>query len=157
MSFKLPKNAGSFFRNLLAGGNNISRFETQFDAYYFCVMAGLNARQLGDLNDVGEEFYRDYAQSFQPYADLIAGLLIDAELCRMRIDADDRSGIETVITGLLDPQSATRLSLEGHRLLDRYAAAGLTIVSEAFPTPPGSLEEFFVFYRLLWARGSMRP
>jgi len=151
MSFRLHKQAPSFFRSLLPGGAGI-RFDTQFDIYYYCLMCGLDRRQLGAESDVGEEFVRDYVQAFQPYAELIAGLLVDAELIRIDIKLDDVKGVEKKMIELLEPASATRLSSIGLWMLNRYAAGGFNVVSDAFAVPPQSLEDFFVTYHLLWAK-----
>lgn len=156
MSFRLHKQAHSFFRNLLPGGTGI-RFDTQFDIYYYCLMCGLDRRQLGAESDVGEEFVRDYVQGFQPHAELIAGLLVDAELVRIDIKLDDVKDVEKKMIELLEPASATRLSSVGHGLLNRYAAGGFNIVSDAFAAPPQSLEDFFVTYQSLWSRPDNSP
>ncbi|QEE24968.1 hypothetical protein CS053_11025 [Rhodanobacter glycinis] len=151
MSFKLPKPAGAFFRLLLQSGS--SGFETMFDAYYFCLMVGLDARTVGTEDEVGEEFVRDYVQSFQPYSDLIAGLLIDAELDRARIDPSDRGGVEKKIVELLNPNSATKLSDVGHALLNRYSAGGFNLLRDDFVSPPQVLEDFLITYHRRWSTG----
>ena len=153
MSFKLPKPAGGFFRLLLQSGS--SGFETMFDAYYFCLMVGLDARTVGSEDEVGEEFVRDYVQSFQPYSDLIAGLLIDAELGRAHIDPSDRSGVEKKIVELLDPNSATKLSAMGHVLLNRYAAGGFSVLRDDFASAPQSLEDFLITYHRRWGTSAI--
>ncbi len=151
MSFRLHKQAPSFFRNLLPSGTG-PRFDTQFDIYDHCLMCGLDRRRLGAESDVGEEFNRDYVQAFQPHAELIAGLLVDAELVRINIELDDMKGVERKMIELLEPASATRLSAIGLGLLNRYAAGGFNVISDAFATPPQSLEDFFVTYQSLWPR-----
>lgn len=148
MSFRLPMGAGSFFRHLLSSGN--SKFDTMFDAYYFCVMVGLDARTIGAEEDVGDEFIRDYVQSFQPYADLIAGLLIDAEIDRARIEPSDSSSVEKKVVELLDPNSATKLSVTGHALINRYAVGGYNALRDDFATPPQSVEDFLITYHRRW-------
>lgn len=148
MSFKLHKNAPQFFRNLLSGSG--LKFDTQFDVYYHCLMCGLHRRQLGTETDVGDEFVRDYVQGFAPHAELIAGLLVDAELSRICIELDDVKSVEKKMIELLEPASATRLSSTGLGLLNLYAAGGFDIVSDAFTSPPQSLEDFFITYQSLW-------
>ena len=96
MSFRLHKHAPSFFRNVLPGGSG-NRFDTQFDAYYVCLMCGLDRRQLGEESLVGDEFVRDYVQSYQPFATLIAGLLVDA-----LVDLEDGPGFRGVVEHVAD-------------------------------------------------------
>lgn len=152
MSFKHHKQAPAFFQKLMPGGPG--RFDTQFDAYYYCLMCGLDRRLLGAESDVGEEFVKDYVQTYQPYADLIAGLLVDAELVRINIPLDDVKGVERKMVDLLEPVSASKLKTEGLALLNRYAAGGFNVISDAFAAPPQSLEEFFITYQALWAKAA---
>lgn len=153
MSFKHHKQAPSFFRNLMPPGG-AGRFDTQFDAYYYCLMCGLDRRRLGAEAEVGDEFVKDYVQTYQPYADLIAGLLVDAELERISISLDDVKGVEKKMVELLEPVSTTKLKPEGLVLLNRYAAGGFNIISDAFAAMPQSLEEFFATYQGLWPKGA---
>lgn len=150
MSFKHHKQAPTFFQRLMPGG--LGRFDTQFDAYYYCLMCGLDRRLLGAESDVGEEFVKDYVQTYQPYADLIAGLLVDAELVRINIPLDDVKSVEKKMVDLLEPVSTSKLKPEGLALLNRYAAGGFEIISDAFAAPPQSLEEFFTTYQGLWPK-----
>ncbi|WP_394538807.1 hypothetical protein PRJ39_25155 [Lysobacter enzymogenes] len=149
MSFKHHKRAPAFFQKLMPAGGP-GRFDTQFDAYYYCLMCGLDRRRLGTEVDVGEEFVKDYVQTYQPYADLIAGLLVDAELVRISIPLDDVKSVEKKMVDLLEPISTSKLKPEGLALLNRYAAGGFEVISDAFATPPQSLEEFFTTYQGLW-------
>jgi hypothetical protein len=150
MSFKHHKLAPAFFQKLMPGG--LGRFDTQFDAYYYCLMCGLDRRRLGAEVDVGEEFVKDYVQTYQPYADLIAGLLVDAELVRINIPLDDVKSVEKRMVDLLEPVSTSKLKPEGLALLNRYAAGGFEVISDAFVAPPQSLEEFFTTYQGLWPK-----
>lgn len=149
MSFRRPKPAGTFFRVLLQSGSN--GFDNEFDAYYFCVMVGLDLRTIGAEEDVGDEFVRDYVQNFQHYSDLIAGLLIDAELERARIESSDRNSVEKKVVELLDPSSATKLSPTGHALLNRYAVSGFNALRDDFVSPPQTAEDFLITYHRRWA------
>lgn len=148
MSFKHHKLASAFFQKLMPSGPG--RFDTQFDAYYYCLMCGLDRRRLGDEADVGEEFVKDYVQTYQPYSDLIAGLLVDAELVRINIPLDDVKSVEKRMVDLLEPVSTSKLKPEGLALLNRYAAGGFEIISDAFAAPPQSLEDFYITYQALW-------
>jgi len=152
MSFKLHKGAPGYFRHLLGGGDPGKKFDTQFDAYYYCLLVGFDKRQLCSLEELGDEFVRDYVQDYQPHAATIAGLLVDAELDRANIGRDDVKAVEKRMVELLEAASASRLSDEGQNLLNQYAAGGYVVLSDALATPPQSLEEFFVTYHQLWAR-----
>lgn len=151
MSFKFPVAADSFFEKLMKGGTGCDvHVDTKFEPYYYCLMAGLDARRLGAETDVGDEFVRDYVGDFQPYADLIAGLLIDAELARNSINADDRAAIEKKVIDILDPTSATKLSKDGSDLLNQYAAGGYKVIRDKIAVPPQSYEEFITAFMTHW-------
>jgi hypothetical protein len=122
-----------------------------FDAYYLCLMVGLDSVRLSSPDEVEtEEFTKSYPVSFQRQADIIAGLLIDAELVRNGIETEDRASIEREMLELLDSHSPTRLSEKGNDLLNRYAASGFRLLREKHPDPPQSLEEFLVCYSDVW-------
>ena len=151
MSFHLHKAAPNYFRHLLHGPDAARRFDTQFDAFYYCLLIGLDRRRLGAPEEIGDEFVRDYVQAFQPHAPTIAGLLVDAELDRANIGRDDVKAVEKRIVELLEV-SSSMLSGEGLRLLNQYAAGGFVILRDALASPPQNLEEFLIAYHQLWQR-----
>ncbi len=158
MSFVLPANLRSFFGfegarpfSKLGGPKRESaaRF-LMFDAYYCCLLLGFDERRLGDETKLeSDRFIDSYPEPFKGQAEVIAGLLVDAELSRLEVGPDDRNDIERVMVRLLDLTSATRLSPEGDHLLNRYAVSGFDKLREAM-LPPDNLEDFLVGYYALW-------
>lgn len=150
MSFVFPKNARGYFRPVDEARSGAARFDSMFDQYYLCLMMGLDARRLGGDEDMeSDKFYDTYPKEFQSQADIIAGLLIDAELDRQGIQPDDRASMEREMVRLLDPQSPVKLSEEGIRLLNRYAAAGFKVIRDQI-IAPHSLEDFLIAYHDAW-------
>ena len=82
-----------------------------------------------------DPFLNGYPDDFKGQGDIIAGLLIDAELDRKDIQAEDRASIEREMTRLIDPTSATRLNNDGNKLLNLYAAAGLAMIQDKDHAP----------------------
>lgn len=156
MSFHLHKAAPSYFKHLLSGSDSSRRFDTQFDAFYYCLLIGLDKRKLCSLDEVGEEFVRDYVQAFQPHAPTIAGLLVDAELDRANIGRDDVKAVEKRMVELLEAVSSSMLSAEGLRLLNQYGAGGFVLLRDALATPPQNLEEFLIAYHQLWLQDELQ-
>jgi len=151
MSFVFPRNARGYFRAVDEGRAGAPRFDSMFDEYYLCLMLGLDARRLGSDEDLeSEKFYDTYPKEFQSQADIIAGLLIDAELDRQGINSEDRASIEREMVRLLDPQSPVKLSDDGIRLLNQYAAAGFKMIRDQI-IAPHSLEDFLIAYHGVWA------
>ncbi len=150
MSFVLTQAGRSFFRAIIAPPKFL-----MFDAYYCCLMAGFNARKVGIPEDLDiEPFINGYPDDFKSQADIIAGLLIDAELDRKAIGSEDKISIEKEMVKLVDPTSATRLNPDGNRLLNLYAAAGFALLQERM-MPPSNVEEFLVAYHGFWHASSM--
>ncbi|WP_414463547.1 hypothetical protein [Hyphomicrobium sp. DY-1] len=147
MSFAFPKGARDFFKGI---DKQSGQKFIMFDQYYCCLLVGLEGRQIGNEEDLeGEPFIVAYPEDYRAQADIIAGLLIDAELDRKAIAPEDKASIEQEMVKLLNPTSATRLSDEGNRLLNLYAAEGFRLVHDRM-MPPGSLEEFLVAYHGFW-------
>lgn len=150
MSFHLPVDARSFFKSLIGTRESSATRFLMFDAYYACLMVGLEARKLGGESEVESEvFVAEYPDAYASQSDIIAGLLIDAELERKGIDAGDRASVEDEMIKLLNPASATRLSAAGDKLLDLYAAYGVRQILDKM-LPPASIEDFLVGYRAFW-------
>ena len=113
-------------------------------------MLGLHDGKLGDTGRLeSDSFYSNYPDSYKGQAELIAGLLVDAELRRLKIGPDDREDIEQQMVHLLDLSSLTRLSVVGDGLLNQYAVSGFDRLRDGM-MPPDNLEDFLVAYHALW-------
>jgi hypothetical protein len=151
MSFVYPKGARTFFKAVENVAPGQAHFTTMFDTYYLCLMVGLDQRTLASAEELeSTTFYFRYPPEHQPHADLIAGLLVDAELDRRGIASTDRKSIEALMIELLDPQSPIKLSDPGADLLNRYAAHGFEVIRQASP-PPHAVEDFLLAYHRLWS------
>jgi hypothetical protein len=145
MSFVLHQSGRAFFRAIIAPPKFL-----MFDAYYCCLMVGLDARTVGSPEDLeAEVFVNGYPEDFKGQGDIIAGLLLDAELDRKDIQADDKTSIEREMVKLVDPTSPTRLNAEGNKLLNLYAASGFALIQDKM-MPPASVEEFLIAYHRYW-------
>jgi hypothetical protein len=139
-----------FFKGVPHAKGDGTQFATQFDKYYLCLLLGLDKRRLGQPADLEtDEFVRAYPQDFAAQAEMIAGLLIDAELDRQAIGTSDRESIQQVMLRLLDHNSPTGLSEVGSQLLNQYAAGGLSMLRDALPSPQ-SLPDFLYAYVQIW-------
>ena len=160
MSFTLPANARNFFgfegprafaRSQTAKRDTSARF-LLFDAFYCCMLLGLDQAKLGDESRLEPaNFIIGYPEPYKGQAELIAGLLVDAEIRRLEIQPDDRDDIERQMVHLLDLSSPSRLSIDGDDLLNRYAVAGFDRLMAAM-TECDNLEDFLVGYHRIWAQ-----
>jgi hypothetical protein len=160
MSFVLPDGLRAFFgfddrgrsfsRSSLPKRETVPRF-IMFDAYYCCLLLGLDTSQLGpESGSEDSNFLNAYPENYKGQAELIAGLLVEAELRRLDIGPENRDDIEREMVSLLDLVSPSRLSDHGDRLLNRYAVTGFQRL-QAGMLPPDNLEDFLVGYHGLWA------
>lgn len=158
MSFYLHNRARSWFgiqdtrafARTTAPSKEAVRF-LMFDAFYCCLLVGLDMRRHGKEEQLEPaEFTKVYPEDYRSQAELIAGLLVDAELARQDIREDDGPAIEQEMVRLLDLKSSTRLSSEGDDYLNLYAAAGFEKLEERIP-PPDNLEDFMVAYHSVWS------
>ena len=145
MSFILTQAGRSFFRAIIAPPKFL-----MFDAFYCCLLVGLDARRIESADALdADPFIPAYPDDFKAQGDIVAGLLIDAELERKGIEAEDKARIEQEMIRLVDPTSPTRLSAEGNKMLNLYAAAGFAIVDDKMMSP-ATIEEFLVAYHAYW-------
>lgn len=156
MVFRLSDSAAAHFSKMdtRVGSSKIDFLK--FDMYYACLMIGLLRQSIvqepDTASELGETFLPSdvgYPGPFRNAADLIAGLLIEAELKRKNIGYTDRAEIESQTTSLLEPNSPVRLSDRGIRLLNRYAARGFEILRTETMAAPRSIAEFFMAYEAL--------
>ena len=133
----MPKRGETFASNKLARLTNSDKQITlDFDIYYAGAILGLCSRQRippeqYDI-EIGRELTRNFPRERRENAGTIAGMLIEAELARQSIDPNNADIIVGTIAELLSSGSQTRLTQEGHRLLDRYAAAGFKLMEDRF-------------------------
>ncbi|MGY8635614.1 hypothetical protein RAD15_24365 [Bradyrhizobium sp. 14AA] len=158
MSFVLPLHLRSFFgfegakpfaRGASGKRDSSGRF-LMFDAYYFSLLLGLDAGRLGDETRLEpDRFFDHYPDSYKGQIELVAGLLVEAELRRLGIGPENRADIEREMVRLLDLNSVTRLSTDGNRLLNRYAVTGFDLLRDGM-MQPDNLEDFLVGYHAIW-------
>lgn len=154
MTLRRPKGMKDYFKEVQGRTDGGARFETDFEQFYLCLMVGLDDGRLGPETDLEPaEFTKDYTAPFQPFAPVIAGLLIDAQLRRQDVPRD-KEVIQREVGKLVDVgNSSTRLNAEATTLLSRYAARGFTIINQRI-TRPRTLEDFLIAYHLRWKGGA---
>ena len=96
------------------------------------MLLGLDQARIGDPAQLeGEPFYTaGYPDPYKGQAELIAGLLVDAELRRLNISVDDREDVERQMVRLLNLTSPSRLSGAGDTLLNQYGVTGFDKLHE---------------------------
>lgn len=151
MTLRRPKEMRTYFKDIQGRTDGGARFEFDFDQFYLCLMVGLDDGKLAPETDLeSAEFVKGYTSAYRPYAPVIAGMLVDAEMRRQGVpptkEAVQREILEIIEVG----NGGTQLKDEATTLLSRYAARGFEIIREAIPHPR-TLEDFLVAYHSRWS------
>lgn len=145
MPFRLRTQAAKWFEDVkreLGGA-------PMFDMYYFCVITGLATNRLSELPDSEtSELVDSFPGEYASQGRLIIALFIGRELRRQGIRFSERAAVNSSIARLVDPNSPSRLSAEGLKLLNKYAHGGFEVLSSAewFEDRPRRLETFLVLF-----------
>lgn len=143
MGFRLSDEAREYFRSI-DQHSSTGKFNTTWDQYYLCFMAGVIERRLGEPPEADpfiEKFTVDYRD--QRY-ELLASL-VSAEIDRKGLPWEDKDGIRDLMMHLLDSSTPTNLSDDGLEMMNRYAEGGFSLIRERIPKPR-DLDEFLVAY-----------
>lgn len=140
MEFRFSQAGEAWFSNV----RDQVPFRSKFDLYYLCLMIGIAAGRKADPS--GAEFIGYFIDDYKSSGRLIAGLLTVAELRGLGINMTEKADVRRVIAELLDPISATGLSDEGMRNLNRFAAGGFAYLSE-HREKPHHADEFLADYQ----------
>ncbi|WP_431470132.1 hypothetical protein [Sphingosinithalassobacter sp. LHW66-3] len=157
--FVLPEGAREFFdysAQKLFGKFSRSAGEQRdmimFDAFWASLVVGLLARKQGDAESLkGDRFLAAYPDDYEPFAEYIAGLLVEAELATLHTEDYTERQLERAISRLLKVSAPTRLSPDGLKLLNLYAAGGFKILADRMRPRPSDASSFMQRYEALLA------
>ncbi|MGC6331127.1 hypothetical protein [Rhizorhabdus sp. FW153] len=150
MTLRRPKDMRTYFKDIQGRADGGARFETDFDQFYLCLMVGLDDGRLAPESELEPaEFNKGYTAPYKPFAPVIAGMLVEAEMRRQGIPTT-KEAIQREIRNLIEVgNGGTQLKEEGTKLLSRYAARGFELIREEIPKPR-TLEDFLVAYYQRW-------
>lgn len=125
-----------------------SYIETKFDIYYFCLMVGFSRNYKSSISGKSEvnEFQKNFVKAYLPVQRIIIGLLLDTEMRRLGVLPTEKHLFHKILTDLVDPDSATKLTELGLTRLNEYVSGGYEILSESISTKPYSVESFILQY-----------
>ena len=129
MAFRLNNETKKWFKDI---NKDLGKAD-MFDMYYFCAIAGLATNTLTPLPDSETSELVDYFPSeYAAKGRLIMSLFISRELRRQGINFTERTAVNSSIRRLVDPNSPSRLSSEGMKLLNQYAYGGFEVLIRWF-------------------------
>jgi len=144
--FRLHEDASKWFKNISG-----EPFKTDFDQYYFCLMAGFASGRSNETATTVEKtdtFPEDYKEASR----FLIGLLVMAELRNAGIDLSERDAVRDMFKRLVKPDSSNQLTDWGMRRLNAYASGGYDYLVEQREQKPQSNEELLRDYPQLIER-----
>lgn len=137
--FRLRLDARLWFKDLRDQGV----FKIDFDAFYFCFIAGVIARRKESVPlDETAELVAYFPDRYSSRGKLLVGLFLKSELELLGVSMDERREVHSTIAKLVTPEAPNFLSDEGVLEFNRYAHGGYDQLIEWFEDRPRSLETF---------------
>ncbi len=142
--FRLRLDARNWFRDL----RNQKVFKIDFDAFYFCFMAGLAAKRKKNVPiDETAELVDYFPDRYRHRGKLLVGLFLKSEMEVLGVSMVNRNAVHLEIERLVVLGSPNYLSNEGVREFNRYAHGGYEKLLEWFDDRPRSLHTFLRLYK----------
>ena len=138
--FRIREDALDWFREL----RNDDSFEIDFDAYYFCFIAGISSKQKKKVpTDKTKELVDYFPARYRSRGNLLVGLFLMCEFDALGVTLAEKEAVHSEIRRLVSTDTQNRLSDEGVREYNKYANAGFEVLLEWFDQDrPRSLETF---------------
>ena len=122
-----------------------------FDMYYFCLLTGLGAGRITSVPDSETaELIDSFPSDYSTQGRLIIALFLNRELKRQGVTLGERAAVNTCIRRLVDPNTPSRLSSDGLKIMNQYAHGGFELLSSSdwFADRPRTLNFFLsMFHR----------
>lgn len=145
MDFAIKEEARDWFKgirqDLVALSGERVRSSPDFDAFYFCFVAGLAKKRKIEASKtipITENFPGPYSERGR----LLIALFLIYELEYLGIRMNEKKTVHDKISELVDPNTPNFLSDEGVREFNKFAHGGYEVLSEWFTEQPQSLEVF---------------
>jgi len=137
--FRLRNDARQWFKELREQGV----FKIDFDAFYFCFIAGVSAkRKVSVPQEETAELVAYFPDPYKTRGKLLVGLFLKSELDFLGVSMDERREVHLAISRLITPDAPNFLSVEGVREFNKYAHGGYEQLTEWHEDRPRSLETF---------------
>lgn len=143
MDFFIRKDARKWF------GEIKNDLDIDFDAYYFCFVAGIasgHKRKMAasETAQLVDYFPGDYKNRGR----LLVALFLRRELDDLGVDLNERAAVRGALSNLVDPASRNFLTDTGVREFNKYAHHGFDVLQEWFGDKPRTLDTFLRIFRL---------
>src|SRR5262245_26302550 len=145
MDFAIRKDAREWFRDIRAD------MKLDFDAYYFCFMAGVSATPGRKKDAAGGDvaaLVDTFPGAYSGRGRVMVALFLAKELDYLGVALQEKHAVHQAIARLVDTDAANHLSAEGVSEFNRYAHGGFEVLLEWFEDRPRALDTFLrTFYQ----------
>ena len=137
--FRVRKDAKTWFKDLYRDKS----FRIDFDAFYFCFIAGVAAGKKrvmtgDDTSEMVDYFPAQYGASGK----ILVGLFLSSELKKLGLEVTEREAVHKAIAKLVRHDAGNHLTADGVGEFNQYAHGGFDVLLEWFDDRPRSLETF---------------
>jgi hypothetical protein len=137
--FRIRKDAKNWFRDLRA-----TEFKTDFDAFYFCFIAGITTGNKDTNITVSDtdELVAYFPDRYRSRGRLLVALFLTRELRERGVGMGEREAVHAKIELLVDPTAPNHLTDEGVREFNKYSWGGYEVLLSKFYDRPRTLDSF---------------
>ncbi len=147
--FRIREDALAWFKDLY----DRKEFRINFDAFYFCFVAGIaSRRKLSFPQDETPELINYFPDGYNGIrAQTLISLFLKTELNELGVamgEKGEKRDVHAAIARLVDYSSLSKLSDEGVSQFNQYAHGGFEALTEWFDDRPRSLETFLRAFKV---------
>ena len=150
MDFFIRKKARRWFRDIRGEFNALpgARAAPDFDAFYFCFIAGITMNRKESLPPEGTaQLVPGFPEAYKSRGGLLVSLFLSHELKSRGVDPTERQRVRDVLSELVQSQSQNFLSDDGVREFNKYSFGGFDVLLDWFDDRPISLETFLQAFK----------
>lgn len=138
--FRFQKDHRKWFKNIR------SELNYDFDAFYMCFVAGVAANKKIDYDNSSDSDLIDYFPGeYTKTSKLIISLFLVAESLSLGINISKKNEAIQHLNTFIDPDTQSRLSRDGYKSFNQYAAGGYEVITNELQQP-FKLGIFLTFY-----------
>ena len=147
MDFAIRNDARKWFRDIRDQFSALSGMVSapEFDAFYFCFMAGIMTGRKGDISaSETSALVENFPGSYKNRGRLLVALFLSRELDYLGVTMVEKKLVRDEISRFVKPEAPNYLSDEGVREFNRYASGGYDVLRDEWfdDDRPRSLETF---------------
>lgn len=137
--FRVRKDAKNWFKDLYRDKS----FTIDFDAFYFCFIAGVATGKKRSMpSDDTSEMVDYFPKAYGASSKILVGLFLSSELKKLGLVVTEREAVHRAIAKLVRHDAGNHLTAEGVGEFNQYAHGGFDVLLEWFDDRPRSLETF---------------